>query len=126
MKDRRMQHFKKTNMNFDEYYWGKLIRYWVKVKRRNGLSIPFILGVRTMINKNFKIDNHSIAELLNEIVSCEGDDIITLQHCENIGEYVFGLNNPEDSKDGLSIFNEKTGKTKIIATRKHPMNCIFL
>jgi len=103
-------------MNYEEYYWGRLINYWVKAKGRNGLSIPFILGARTLTDKNFKTDNHSVSDLLNEIKNCDGDQIITLQHCENIGEYVLGLNDPKKPKDGLLVTNEKIGKTKILAT----------
>lgn len=103
-------------MNFDEYYWGRLINYWIKVKKRNGLSIPFILGTRTLTDSNFKTDNQSVSDLLNEIKNSDGDETITLQHCENIGEYVLGLNDPKNPKDGLLISNGTTGKTKIIAT----------
>lgn len=103
-------------MNYHEYYWGRLINHWVKVKGRNGLSIPFILGTRTLIDSNFKTDNHSVSDLLNEIKNCDGDEIIILQHCENIGEYVLGLNDPKNPKDGLLVPSGKNGKTKIIAT----------
>jgi hypothetical protein len=103
-------------MNYDQYYWGRLINYWVIVKRRNGLSIPFILGTRALTDIDFKIDYHSVPDLFNEIRNCDGDEVITLQHCENIGEYVLGLNDPINPKDGLTVPNEKTGKTKIIAT----------
>lgn len=69
-----------------------------------------------MTNNNYKIDNQSVSDLLNEIKNSDGDEIITLQHCENIGEYVLGLNDPNNPKDGLLISNETTGKIKIIAT----------
>ena len=109
-------------MNYDEYYWGRLINYWVNVKGRNGLSIPFILGTRTLIDYKFKIDDHSVSDLLHEIKNWDDDEIITLQYCGDIREYVLGLNDPKNPKDGLLIINEDTGKTKIIAT----LNTIIL
>lgn len=98
------------------YYWLSLLTYWVNTKHRNGLSIPFILGARTIIDPNFKIDENSVRDLLTEIRNSDINYIINFQHCENIGEYILGLNNPLNSMDGLEIKNEWTRKTKIIAT----------
>ncbi|GAA0892667.1 hypothetical protein GCM10009122_23460 [Fulvivirga kasyanovii] len=103
-------------MNFEELYWSRLINHWVRVKGRNGLTIPFILGVRTLIDNDFKIMHHCVTDLFTEIRNSDSDEVITLQHCENIGEYVLGLNDPTNGKDGLLVPDEKTGKTKIIAT----------
>ncbi|MCK6649151.1 MAG: hypothetical protein L6Q66_05820 [Bacteroidia bacterium] len=109
-------------MNRNKYEWKKLIYYWVKIKGRSGLSIPFIIGTRTLTDKGFIVDSNCVIELLNEIKDSNDDEVVTLQHCENIREYVLGLNDPNMPKDGLLVPNEKTGKTRIIAT----LNTAFL
>ena len=103
-------------MNSKTFYWKELIHYWVNVEKRNGLSIPFILGASTVIDSTYKIEESSVGDLLNEIKNSDGDEIIVLEHCSDIGEYVLGLENPRNRKNGLVIKNEKTGRPKIIAT----------
>ncbi len=101
-------------MNFNAY-WPALINHWVRVKRRNGLTVPFILGTKTIIDSESKIVSQDIGKLFNDIVSYPGDEVFTLQHCENVGEYVLGLNSV-NPKEGLTILNKDTGKPKLIAT----------
>ncbi|WP_226389439.1 hypothetical protein [Penaeicola halotolerans] len=101
-------------MNGNEYYWFKLINYWVNVRYKNGLSIPFILGARTLIDNKYKINEKSVSELLYDIKNSEAEDIITIQHCADIGEYVLGINDRKNPKIGDYIKNEKTGETRII------------
>lgn len=103
-------------MNEEMYYWEKLIDFWVNVKHKNGLSIPFILGAKTLIDNRFRINENSVNDLMTEIRNFDNNSIITLQFCDNINEYVLGINDPLFPKVGLEILNEKTNKTRIIAT----------
>ncbi|MDI9364459.1 MAG: hypothetical protein QM541_05880 [Flavobacterium sp.] len=99
-------------MNNDTPYWYKLISYWVNVRNREGLTIPFIIGSRKPNN----IEIETVSELLVDIVNSNLDDAITLFNCNTIGEYVLGLNNPQQQMAGTEIKNPETGRTMLIAT----------
>lgn len=103
-------------MSLNKYYWDKLITYWVTVNRRTGLTIPFILGAKRVINPQIIPDSSNVRDLLIEILNSEQESIITLEHCGNIREYVLGIHDPSEPKYGFNIKNEETKKTKIIAT----------
>jgi hypothetical protein len=98
-----------------KHYWGKLINHWVKVKKRDGLSIPFILGSRTVLEKEFFVSKRCVQELLEEIGNSDDEEVIVLQYCAHICEYILGLADPNDFPKGIHIQNG-TGKTKLIAT----------
>lgn len=99
-------------MSNDTSHWYKLISYWVNVRNREGLTIPFIIGSQKPDN----IEIETVSELLIDIVNSDLDDTITLFNCDTIGEYVLGLNNPQQPMAGIEIKNPETAKTMLIAT----------
>lgn len=95
-------------------YWFRLIEYWVRTKQRSGLSIPFILGARTLIS-DYKIDENSVVNLLLEIKNQDTSNVFTIKHCEDIGEYVIGLNDSSNPIDGIEIKDDNNRAITIIA-----------
>lgn len=102
-------------MTKDTPYWYKLISYWVKNKKREGLTIPFIIGAEKHANPDVT-KTKSVAELITDIINTDIDDTITLFYCDTIGEYVLGINNRFCSMQGHEIQSETTNKTTLIAT----------
>jgi hypothetical protein len=103
----------KTNMD-QRYYWHVLISHWVRERRRNGLTIPFIIGANNFVANESKVNNMDVRELFRQIISDPSDEVFTLQNCENVVEYVIGLNSV-NPKDGTIFSNPVTGKPKLIA-----------
>lgn len=102
--------------NITRPYWHMLISYWVNKKKKNGLTIPFIIGAEQFQNTSLKIAPMTVYQLLSEIINSDTDDIITLLYCDTIGDYVLGLNNSYNSMKGLEVKNQHTNKTTLIAT----------
>lgn len=73
-------------------FWYKLITS-LKTKREitNGVTIPYLLGAKTLVDKSYEIDDDSIKELLNEIINSSVEQVAVLQKCDDINQYVIGL-----------------------------------
>lgn len=100
----------------DSPYWYKLILHWVKVLGREGLTIPFIIGAKSLVSIGNEVTKKSISDLFSEIKNSDIKNTITLSYCDTIGEYVLGINNPNSPKVGSNIKNQNTGKTTLITT----------
>lgn len=107
--------FQVTNKNHSAF-WHRLISYWVNIKKKNGLTIPFIIGAEQFDKKDYVFKPKDVSELLLEIRNSSLNDTLTLLYCDNIGDYVLGLNNPDKPMIGTDIKNEQTNKTTLIAT----------
>lgn len=97
-------------------YWHKLISHWVNVEKRNGLTIPFIIGAHQFYDSKKDVEPMTVSQLFKEIISSDTADTMTLLYCDNIGDYVFSLNNSSYKMSGLEIKNELTNKVTLIAT----------
>ena len=74
-------------------YWYQFIEHFDKKRYvQNGLTIPFIIGSRKIIEPSKK--QQTIKELFDDIrVS---DCYISVLFCDYIGEFVFSISNEED------------------------------
>lgn len=72
--------------------WYKLIKYWCKDLGRYGLTIPFLIGFVRLERKNPEI---TILSLLDEIQTTRIAKEILISHCDDLDEYVVGLNKAE-------------------------------
>jgi hypothetical protein len=97
-------------------YWYKLISYWVIVKGRNGLTIPFILGSKQYAHENNLLEENSVLGLLTEIINSDLDSTFILLYCDNIGEYVLGIKNQRSQINGLEIKSKAQNKITLLAT----------
>lgn len=59
--------------------WYLLVEYWCQERKRDGLTIPFILGT---------IESEDIKALLIEISKFKCSSRIMLNHCSDLQEYV--------------------------------------
>ncbi len=66
-------------------YWFQLLHYWINVRKRNRLTIPFILGAKSVISSNLSIDRSEVLELFNQIMHSTGGEVFTLEHCGTVG-----------------------------------------
>lgn len=103
-------------MNEGNYYWLLLVKYWVNKKKKNGLTIPFILGTQTINNPNNHLNKSSIKQLFTEIINSDINEIMVLEYCPDIGEYVLGLENKLVPKEGNKFNCPRNNSTRIIAT----------
>lgn len=98
-------------------YWYKLIYYWVKERKRDGLTIPFILGAKKEISPTIEISVEDIDQLFSEILGYSNEEnAITFFYCDNIGENVLGLINRANEQyyKGVPYLNEQTGKIAVL------------
>lgn len=70
-------------------YWYKLILFWKKINKKTGLTIPFIIGAEMLVTPNQKLKN--VTQLLGEIMNSSNENIIVLNFCNDINEYVLTL-----------------------------------
>lgn len=69
-------------------YWLDVLRHFEEKKYfRNGLTIPFLIGSRTVLEPDEPIE--SIEEFITEI--SESDPPITLMKCGTLREYVLSI-----------------------------------
>ncbi len=98
-------------------YWYKLIFHWVKNEKRDGLTIPFILGAKKEINSTEKVSVEDFDELFKEIINYTDDEnIVTFFYCDTIGENVLGLigRAQETYYNGKPFANSETGETTLL------------
>jgi hypothetical protein len=83
-------------------YWILLIRHYLKKQYvRNGLTIPYLIGARTVVEPDLPM--LSIHEFL--LQASEYKSGITIMRCRNIGEYVLAELDTESRKYSLHYQN---------------------
>ncbi|TKG92897.1 hypothetical protein EYV94_18155 [Puteibacter caeruleilacunae] len=74
-------------------YWFRLLRHFEDRRYfQNGLTVPFIIGSRTIIEP--LESPHTIEEFFNDIRN--SDCFISVLFCDNIREYVLSISSFED------------------------------
>jgi len=74
-------------------YWYKLLNHFDKKHYfRNGLTLPFIIGSRSIIEPNEELQ--SITELLED--SKKFNIYLSVLKCDYIGEFVFSISSLDD------------------------------
>jgi hypothetical protein len=75
-------------------YWYRLLTHFEKQGYiQNGLTIPFIIGARSVIEPDKKIQ--SVKSLINDFKN--SGYFISILKCDTIGEIVFNISNANDS-----------------------------
>lgn len=90
-------------------------KYWeIVIKNSNKQqTLPFVIGSKKVLYPNSDLD--TIENLLEEIINSENNDIYSMYHCPDIGEYVIFYNKYENYLiTGLEVYNPKTGKLKLV------------
>lgn len=79
-------------MTNDKYWYRLLTHFYNKNYFKNGLTLPFIIGSRTIIEPDKQI--HSVIEFLEEIKNT--NTYLSVLKCTHIGEYVFSISQKSD------------------------------
>lgn len=97
-------------------YWYKLLDCWVNIKGRNGLTIPFIIGVKKeFIDSSLTITQELIADLINDIAASDMEMVSLLFWCGQVREYVIGLDDKGGAGNDLIFYSENKEPTLAIA-----------
>lgn len=73
-------------------FWYKLISFLKSQNKiRLGLTIPYIIGAKTILGESNVITKKSIEILLNEIINSSTENIPFFQECRDIRQYVIGV-----------------------------------
>lgn len=99
--------------DYTKPYWFRLISYWVKEHKKNGLTIPFVIGAEQFYYESLSFEAKTVSQLLTEIINSNIDEIITLSFCNNIGDYVLGIQN-NNIINGLE-FKNSLNRTTLVA-----------
>lgn len=80
----------------------------------NGLTIPYIVGAKSLLDKNYEVSKESISLLLNEIVNSSMRKIPFLMFCSELQEFVVSLMSKNEaekiSENRISFYNPVTGE----------------
>lgn len=75
-------------MKENDKYWFKVLSHYEKNNYfQNGLTLPFLIGSRTIVDKPNEIQ--SISDFVSDLIYSE--HLITIMKCEQISEYVLGI-----------------------------------
>ncbi len=84
----------------------------------DGLTIPFMLGAKKLLDPSFNIDDNSIQELLAEIINSDTDEKAVLKYSPT-KQYIITLRDAqfcsENLSDGLVFKNKKGNKVLYVA-----------
>jgi len=98
-------------------YWYRLIFYWTNVLKKDGLTVPYVIGASKLADSQVSISPNQINLLFTDIVNFPSvDTIVTLSYCDTIGEKVLGLVNRIQEKyyRGKGFINPATGKVSLM------------
>lgn len=88
-------------------YWYKLIDYWVNVRGRNGLTIPFLIGVEIeFIDPSIEVNETLITDLIEEIAASDMEMVASLFGCGQVREFVIGLDDRGGYGNELTFYSE--------------------
>ena len=90
-------------------------KYWeITIENSNKKqTLPFIIGSKKVLFPNLNPDTIEI--LLDEIINNSNDEIYSMYHCSDIGEYVIFHNKYKKYLiKGVEVFNPTNGKLKLI------------
>ncbi|MCB6062341.1 hypothetical protein [Flavobacterium psychrophilum] len=92
----------------EKKYWEIIIE-----KSNKKQTLPFIIGSKKILFPDSELD--TIDFLLEEIINNENDEIYSMYHCPDIGEYVIYHNKYKNYLiKGNEVFNPTTGNLKLI------------
>jgi len=82
-------------------YWLKLINAWCAAGR-TGLSIPFLVGAKTLTEEGFEPGVEDIVDLLKEVFACDlPDGFIRIRWCSEVRAFVIGICREIDLEEGI-------------------------
>lgn len=92
----------------EKKYWEIIIENSNKKQ-----TLPFIIGSKKILFPKLNLDTVEI--LLDEIINNPNDEIYSMYHCSDIGEYVIFHNKYKNYLiNGIEVFNPKNGNLKLI------------
>jgi hypothetical protein len=87
-------------------YWSKVLSHYERKRYyNNGLTIPFLIGSRTILEPHEK--SQTVSEFLNDLRS--SNQCVTMMKCDTLKEYVIGLLDSETNlmrKQYPKLYNE--------------------
>jgi hypothetical protein len=93
----------------------------------NGLTIPYIIGAKSLIDDSYEVNEESVSLLLNEFVNSSTEKVPFLMFCHNLEEFVIALMEKTEAKEvsenRISFYNSKTNeKTFFISSNAENRN----
>jgi hypothetical protein len=86
-----------ASTDFPIPYWYRLLDNWVCIQDNSGLSIPFLIGAKSIINDEGKPNENSIKELFQSVINdIQSNYCVSLKYCNTIEAYIFGLKSRAD------------------------------
>lgn len=104
----------------NNYFWYRLIELARKTDIIiDGLTVPFILGAKKILDPTLTIDDNSIHELLTEIVNSETSEKAVLKYSPN-KQYIITLRDTVFCNENLSgdlVFKNRKGHHSLYVTK---------
>jgi hypothetical protein len=73
-------------------YWYRLLYNWVCIRDNSGLSIPFLVGAKSISVDEVHPNENSIKDLFCSVIAdAQPNYCVTLKYCNTIEAYIFGL-----------------------------------
>lgn len=73
-------------------YWYRLLDNWICIQDNSGLSIPFLIGAKSIITDKVHPNENSIKDLFRSVIAdTQPKYCVTLKYCNTIEAYIFGL-----------------------------------
>jgi hypothetical protein len=83
--------------DFDDKYWFEVLKHFDNKRYfQNGLTIPFLIGSKTILSDDKDI--LTVEMFLNQIENKEIPSPVTMLKCGNLGEYVIGILDNETNR----------------------------
>ena len=107
-------------------YWYRLLYNWVCIQDNSGLSIPFLVGAKSISVDGVHSNENSIKDLFHSVIAdAQPKYCVTLKYCNTIEAYILGLqlsadvNEPYFKSDynnipALALIDSVFGKTQSI------------
>lgn len=77
-------------------YWQKLLTQWREIEKRDGFTIPYIVGSQKYLNEKF--DFQDVEDLILDIANDESTEVY-IKFCASTGDLILGIY--DDSKANI-------------------------
>ena len=107
------------NVNAAPFWYRIITQHISDGPYQYGLTIPYIIGARNLVDNSYTLNDESVRILMEEIVNSVTEKVAVLRNCPDINQYVLELKNRDSVETEIyfeTSFNNFIGDKTLYIT----------